>query len=222
MGGLERTRKVPSVGFIPLLCLVLGATPLALDAFGGLGDAWPRESLPAGLSRTALALLPWIFCMGLPLVKGGRRSALDCAVGLPVFGLAIASDAAAGLALQDLLFCAGSGVLMLVGLARGARVASKSSSGQPYGFAWLLLVLGPVAIALAFGFSESGAPLSPDEAGRWLQYSPVGWCLTWAAENPGLEPRLASAPYAALLVTAALVLLPSLASRSSVAGGEDS
>jgi hypothetical protein len=201
-----------------VVCFVLGALPLVLDAFGALGGNWPRGSLPAGISRASLALLPWLLLMGLPRRSSDGLRALDGALGLPLFGLAIACDVQAGVPWSALVSGGVAAVSMVFLLGWGARVAARPL----YAALWFLLVLGPVGVGLALGFANAGAPLSPEGAHAFLKWSPVGWCLMWAAENPGLEPRLPATPFAALLTTGLLALVPYFGRAASTGSEEES
>jgi hypothetical protein len=144
---------------------------------------------------------------------------------LPLVALAALLDHSAGLPLAGLLTGALGGLVMALALALAARAAAGFASPPRRSMLELmgqLAVLGPVALALALGLSESGAPLAPSQAPAWLPWSPLGWCLTWLAENPDLGPRSPSAPYGALLVAATLWLLPSVfGSKSEASHGAE-
>lgn len=199
-----------------VFCAVLGALPLVLDGTGALGSAWPRGTLPAGMSRLALAFLPWFVLFGAPLGRArlghaqGDQSPLagGLLLGLPLFAFAGASDLAAGLPLGPLLGAAAAALVMLLLLCNPRPpVASEADSCVGPGYrdlAWFGLVLVPVMVAMSIGLAKGGAPLSPGDAQGWLSWSPLGWCLLWAAENPDLEPRLALAPFGALAAAVAV------------------
>jgi hypothetical protein len=206
-----------------VFCTVLGALPLVLDTTGALGSLWPRGTLPAGMSRLALAFLPWFVLFGLPSGRSGLRldlspgasqvpPAAGLLLGLPLFVFAGACDHAAGLPLGKLLTAGAAALTMLLLLCaprptggRGENASSQADAKSGYrDLAWFALLVGPVMLALAIGLAHGGAPLSPEQAPGWLAWSPLGWCLLWAAENLDLEPRLALAPFGALAVAVAI------------------
>lgn len=216
-----------------VFCTVLGALPLVLDGAAALGSAWPRGTLPAGMSRLALAFLPWFVLFGAPLARGRLAPAPSEALplvgglllGLPLFAFAGASDLAAGLPLGELLGAGAAALAMLLLLCNPRPVAAgeaDSAVGSGYrDLAWFGLVLVPVMIAMTLGLVRGGAPLAPDEAAGWLSWSPLGWCLLWAAENPDLEPRPALAPFGALAIAVAVRAAALVGRRATAATAPD-
>ena len=199
---------------------VCSCTPLVLPAISSdlalaLGDA----------SRLALAALPWIAWLGLPLRRRepaesrGAGPWATVALSAPPIAAGLGLDLARGGDPRWLATLACAALAMILALAFAADLAARARArSRAHAAAWLAIV--PGAPLLAACLALAGAP-TYGEPSRWLAAiaaaSPLGWIAARAPPSAGGEPLLAGA-LAALGVC--LVLLAIAGVGAGAASGE--
>lgn len=172
------------------------------------------ESTFGGVSRTALAALPWIAYAGLPRAPAQGRErivaalAFEVALFLPPVALGAWIDLAFGSPTRGVATIAGASLVLGCLLALAARLSERTAGArQAFAGAWFFAVaLGPfLAGALCLGGAPRFGPAPP-----WLSFaahaSPLGWLLA-ALDARELAPALPWAALAAVLVLFAVVVL---------------
>jgi hypothetical protein len=181
---------------------VLSAVPFFVDA-----------SAFAGLSRAALAAVPWLAYAGLPRREredGSSGIAFELALFAPALALGAWLDAAGGLARVDLYAITGGSVVCAGLSAFAARACARQPATRAlYAIAWFTLVAGiPILRAtLVLG----GATLF-GHGPAWLaaiaRVSPLQWVLSCLPAEAAHEW-----PFAPIALLAALCLFALVAAR---------
>ena len=180
-----------------------------------------ERSLGEG-SRLALALLPWIALIGLPLWHSPEQGVGDrvrrgwpvaLAAALPVLALAGWLDLRAGMGAARLAGVAAFGLPVLVLLGEARHVARPRGRGL-YGGLWFVLVPGAAALAAARGWAVSGRLAEGGLEGWLARVSPLSTAWADFEGVPG-SPALALLRPA---LGAAALLLAVVWSRASAGG----
>ena len=130
-------------------------------------------------------------------VRRNGAVALWLALALPVLGLALGLDRAAGRA-PAALALGGLAFLALAALARARAAAAGAAGGAVYALTWLAVV--PGGPALAFALSNGGSTAPPGLARALAELSPAHWL--WQGALAGGAPR---GPWLAALGALALL-----------------
>lgn len=187
----------PRTGFV--VCWLLCAAPFAL----------PAQQFE-GISRCALAALPWLAWSGAPRVAlGSWRGALwEVAALLPLVALGAWVDVAGG---RDLGAAAGSTIASAVLGGIGAHAARRAGPSPAYALAWIALVPAFVLLAgaLVLGGASSFGP-APGIVAFWTRFSP----LSWGIDQLAGASTAARSPVLALVGVALLALVAHGAARA--------
>jgi hypothetical protein len=205
---MDTERRAPrTVGLV----WFASAAPFLIEPFTSPGRL-------AGVSRAALAALPWIAWAGLPRARPSSAGGalLDLALCLPPIALGSWTDLASGIPRGDVVLVAASSALLVLALALAARWASRSRPAlRAHAITWLVLVAGIPLLCAALELG--GAPLhGPVPA--WMAWvaraSPIAWIVarldaSAVMSGPASTSAVTSGSVAALagVVLLALALL---------------
>lgn len=152
----------------------------------------------ASLSRSALVLLPWIACAGLPRRSSSASPALDAlrwsAFALPPAVVGARIDVLLGAPLERVVL---TGLIALASVGLLAWAAWRAAGSRLHAASWGALVVAvPVLVGVCSAIAPGVAHDGPDDggplwtlAGTWAALSPLGWLWRRIGED-------ARAPYA--------------------------
>ncbi|MBL8860350.1 MAG: hypothetical protein JNL28_17705 [Planctomycetes bacterium] len=184
----------------------LSAAPFALDA-----------QTFAGLSRAALAAIPWIAYCGLPRALGDsglRAVAFEIALFLPPLALGTWIDLAGGMARPEAASISGAALGFACGLSLSARLAARAAFVRDaHAVVWaLFVVLAPVLAATLVLGGASTFGSAPTWLAHASSLSPLGWMCAQLAQDSGAR----ATPFAPLVLVLVLTLIGFGARRASV------
>lgn len=182
---------------------ILSAAPFFLDA--GAFE---------GLSRAALAALPWIAYAGLPRRDRGdalAELAFECALFAPPLVLGLLHDLALGMERAHAAVLVAGSVACALLAALAARESARTQAARTlYTVAWCVLVAGiPVLYAALVLGSASAIGTAPAWLAQIARASPIEWSVA----NLALDGDAPAWPFVPAALCAALFVFALLAAR---------